>query len=481
MTISDSRNRVPQAPILIVDDQRISLSVISAALDKQGYGNHICCQDERGVLEILGRQEVEIILLDMVMPHISGETLLLQIRDQYPDIPVIMVTGLSDTPTVVRCMKKGAYDYITKPFDQGLLIAAVKRAMDYRDLMRQNARLSSNLLSEAPLHAEFFEGIITNDRKMKSLFRYCEATATGKEPVLITGETGTGKELMARAFHAASRRKGEFVPVNVSGVDDQVFSDTLFGHEKGAFTGADKPRRGFINKAAGGTLFLDEIGELSEQSQIKLLRVIQEREFTPLGSDRPIPTDARIIIATHKNLELLQSEGGFRQDLYFRLRTHHVEIPPLRERKGDIPLLVEHFIRQAARDFKKKKPTYPPELIQLLEVHAFPGNIRELRAMVYDAVARHTARTLSTDTFKKFIFPTTRSLHNFSSVSFDDLFSSHEVLPTLKIAADALVDEAMQRSGNNQKIAAAMLGISPPALNKRLKLREKQESKDSAN
>ena len=269
MTISGHENMVPQAPILIVDDHRISLSVISAALAKQGYGNHICCLDERGVMEILGRLEVEIILLDMVMPHISGETLLLQIHDQYPDIPVIMVTGLSDAPTVVRCMKKGAYDYITKPFDKDLLNAAVKRALDYRDLMRQNARLSNNLLSESPLHTEFFEGIITNDLKMKSLFRYCEATAPGREPVLITGETGTGKELMAHAFHAASRRKGEFVAVNVAGLDDQVFSDTLFGHEKGAFTGADKPRRGFINKAAGGTLFLDEIGELSEQSQIK--------------------------------------------------------------------------------------------------------------------------------------------------------------------------------------------------------------------
>jgi len=480
MTISDHKNRVPQAPILIVDDQRISISVISAALEKEGYDNHISCLDERGVLELLGRQEVEIILLDMVMPHISGETLLLQIRDQHPDIPVIMATGLRDTPTVVRCMKNGAYDYITKPFDKDLLIAAVKRALDYRDLMRQNARLSNNLLSESPLHAEFFEEIITADLKMKSLFRYCEATAPGKEPVLITGETGTGKELMARAIHTASRRKGEFVAVNVSGVDDQVFSDTLFGHEKGAFTGADKPRRGFINKASGGTLFLDEIGELSEQSQIKLLRVIQEREFTPLGSDRPIPTDARIIIATHKNLDDLQNQGQFRQDLYFRLRTHHVEIPPLRDRKGDIPLLVEYFIQKAAHDFKKKKPTYPQELIQLLKVHAFPGNVRELRAMVYDAVARHTSRTLSTEAFKKFIFPGTRSQNNLQSMQYERFFSYLEVLPTLKIAADALIDEAMLRADYNQKIAAAMLGISPPALNKRLKMREKQEPNGSS-
>lgn len=471
MTFSEHKNTNPHAPILIVDDERVSMSLISRSMQRAGFGNHICCLDERGVMDIIDHLEVEIILLDMVMPHISGEDLLIQIRARFPDIPVIMATGLSDTPTIVRCMKKGAYDYITKPFDKDLLIAAIKRAVEHRELMRQNARLSYNLLSESPISSEYFEGIITNDPKMKSLFRYCEATAPGKEPVLITGETGTGKELMARAFHAASNRKGEFVAVNVSGVDDQVFSDTLFGHEKGAFTGAEKPRLGFINKAEGGTLFLDEIGELSEQSQIKLLRVIQEKEFIPLGSDRPISTNARIIIATHKNLEELQNQGIFRQDLYFRLRTHHMEIPPLRERKEDLTLLVEYFIQHASHDFNKKKPTYPPELVQLLKVHAFPGNVRELRAMVYDAVARHTSRTLSTDAFKKYIFPQSQSSQELIPNQFENMFAGRESLPTLKIAADALVDEAMQRSGNNQKIAAGMLGISPPALNKRLKQR----------
>lgn len=447
------------------------MSLISIAMQHAGFGNHICCLDERGVMDILDLIDVEIILMDMVMPHLSGENLLMQVRKKYPDIPVIMATGLSDTPTIVRCMKKGAYDYITKPFDKDLLIAAIRRAVEHRELMRQNVRLSHNFLSETPIKSEYFKEIITNDPKMKSLFRYCEATAPGKEPVLITGETGTGKELMARAFHAASNRKGEFVPVNVSGVDDQVFSDTLFGHEKGAFSGAEKRRLGFIKKAASGTLFLDEIGELSEQSQIKLLRVIQEKEFIPLGSDRPINTDARIIIATHKNLDELQNQGTFRQDLYFRLCTHHLEIPPLRERVEDIALLVEYFIQCASFDFNKKKPTYPPELVQLLKVHPFPGNIRELRAMVYDAVARHTSRTLSTEAFKKYIFPHSQSSLELIPNQFENMFADRESLPTLKIAADVLVKEAMQRSGNNQRVAAGILGISPPALNKRLKQR----------
>ncbi|NNF98692.1 MAG: sigma-54-dependent Fis family transcriptional regulator [Desulfobacteraceae bacterium] len=481
MSSSDKKNINPHNPILIVDDQRVVMTFISRAMELAGYDNLICCLDEREVMDTLDDREVEVILLDLVMPYIPGEELLVEIRARYPETPVIMATSLDDTSTVVRCMKKGAYDYITKPFDEELLIAAVQRAIAFRELARQNARLSKNLLSGSPIHSEYFKEIITNSPKMKPLFRYCEATAPGKEPVLITGETGTGKELMARAFHAASNRKGEFVAVNVAGVDDHVFSDTLFGHEKGAFTGAEKPRRGFINKAAGGTLFLDEIGELSEQSQIKLLRVIQEKEFLPLGSDRPIATDARIIIATHKHLDELQAKGEFRQDLFFRLRTHHLEIPPLRARPEDIPLLLEFFLELASREFNKKKPTYPPELVQLLRIHPFPGNVRELRAMVYDAVARHTSKTLSTEAFKKYIFPKNQTLPSVSPTKSENIFAGLDSLPTLKTAADSLVDEAMHRSGSNQKIAAAMLGITPPALSKRLKQRIEKASENLPN
>jgi DNA-binding NtrC family response regulator len=460
----------PVHPILIVDDQQVAMTFLSAALERAGYDHLICCLDERLAMSTLESREVEIILLDLMMPHIPGETLLADIRDRYPEIPVIVTTGTNDIATVVRCMKKGAYDFISKPVDAALLGAAVRRALKLRELQRQNSRLSQNLLAESPAHPEHFSEIVTCKRKMHALFRYCEAIAPGKEPVLITGETGTGKELMARAFHVASGRKGEFVAVNVAGVDDHVFSDTLFGHEKGAFTGADRPRRGFILKAAGGTLFLDEIGELSESSQIKLLRVIQEKEFFALGADRPIKTDARIIVATHKDMNALLSDGSFRQDLYFRLRTHHLEMPPLRERLEDIPLLLEYFFEQAAREFNKKKPTYPQELVQLLKVHPFPGNVRELRAMVYDAVARHASKTLSTEAFRKYIFPSSATpppVHRSSQRIYVEL----RPLPTIKTAVEALIDEALERSGSNQKIAAALLGITPPALSKRLKQR----------
>jgi DNA-binding NtrC family response regulator len=467
----------PVHPILIVDDQKVAMSFLATALERAGFDHLIRCLDERTVLTILESREVEIILLDLVMPYISGETLLSEIRDRHPEIPVIVTTGTNDIATVVRCMQKGAHDYITKPIDEALLGAAARRAIHLRELQRQNQRLSQNLLAEGPKHAEHFADIMTCNRKVHALFRYCEAIAPGREPVLITGETGTGKELMARAFHAASGRKGEFVAVNVAGVDDHIFSDTLFGHEKGAFTGADRPRRGFIHKAAGGTLFLDEIGELSEPSQIKLLRVLQEKEFFALGSDRPIQTDARIIVATHQDMEALLAKGAFRQDLYFRLRTHHMEMPPLRERTEDIPLLLEYFFEQAAKEFNKKKPTYPPELIQLLKVHPFRGNVRELRAMVYDAVARHTSKTLSTEVFRKYVFPASSPAAANGNGAPQKIFVDLETLPTIKTAVEALIDEALERSGSNQKIAATMLGITPPALSKRLKQRAEGEER----
>jgi DNA-binding NtrC family response regulator len=461
----------PANPILIVDDQRTIQMIIAKMLNQAGYDHTVSCTDERDALNIIENQDVEIILLDVVMPYISGEELLLEIRKKLPEIPVIMVTSQNDTATVVRCMRNGAYDYITKPIDQDLLAAAVERALQFRELERQNLHLRNNLLAASPANRATFEHIITGSSKMIALFKYCEAVAPGKEPVLITGETGTGKELMARAFHAASHRKGPFVAVNVAGVDDHVFSDTLFGHEKGAFTGADRPRHGFIGKAQGGTLFLDEIGDLSESSQIKLLRVIQENEFFALGSDRPIPTDARIIVATHKNLALLQESQHFRKDLFFRLRTHHMEIPPLRERREDIGPLLDHFLEEAAKQFDKTKPAYPKELIQLLTVHPFPGNVRELRAMVFDAVARHTSKVLSTEVFSKYIFPANQRPQTGQSSEKEKFYKDLETLPTLKAAAEVLIDEALHRAGSNQKIAAAMLGITPPALSKRLKQR----------
>jgi DNA-binding NtrC family response regulator len=461
----------PDEAILLVDDDPVALAALTKALEKAGYDHLIACRDERETIAILANTPVSLILLDLIMPHIGGEALLVQIRNQHPQIPVIMATSKDDTATVVRCMRQGAYDYITKPFDSRLLAAGIERALQFSELQRENTRFSKSLLQEGPLDPEPFARIVTRSPVMRSLFKYCEAIAPGDEPVLISGETGTGKELMARAFHGASGRRGAFVAVNVAGVDDHVFSDTLFGHAKGAFTGADKARRGFIKKATGGTLFLDEIGELSEASQIKLLRVLQEREYHPLGCDQPLHTDARVIVATHKEIDALRETGRFRADLYYRLRTHHLELPPLRKRREDIEPLLVHFLEAAAEAFGKKRPTYPPELVTLLQSHAFPGNVRELRAMVFDAVGRHDNKVLSTERFRQYIFPANGEKGSKAAQNLEHPFAPLHRLPTLKEAADLLVDEALRRTANNQKIAAGLLGITPPALSKRLKQR----------
>ena len=301
-----------------------------------------------------------------------------------------------------------------------------------------------------------------------------EAISVTSEPILITGETGVGKELIAKALHKLSNREGHFVTTNIAGLDDQMFSDTLFGHKKGAFTNAVEDRPGQIERAAGGSIFLDEIGDLGIQSQIKLLRLLQEKEFYPLGSDAPRFTDSLIILATNKNLAELVNEGKFRKDLYYRLNVHRITPIPLRERIDDIPLLTDFFIEQAAKDFGKEKPAYPPQLATLLSTYHFPGNIRELKSMIYDAVGTHESKVMSLKTFKKHIDPDHNidveylNRQNNQKVTFGDK------LPTLKEVQSELVSEALKRTNNNQSIAADMLGVTRQALNRRL-----QNNKDS--
>jgi len=309
---------------------------------------------------------------------------------------------------------------------------------------------------------------------MLAALQYVEVVAPSRHPLLVTGETGTGKELVGRAIHALSGCRGELVSVNVAGLDDTLFADTLFGHRKGAYTGADQAREGLIARAAGGTLFLDEIGDLSESSQVKLLRLIEDRKYYPLGADVPRETDARIVCATHRSLEAPLSKGRFRRDLYYRLSGHKVHLLPLRERKEDIPLLVDAFLAEAAQAEGKRKPTPPAELYTLLSTYDFPGNVRELRMMVFDAVLRHTGGVLSLESFRKTVG--TRDAPPAGEASPDAdapagpplLFGGLPRLPTLKEAVDQLVSEALARARDNQGIAASLLGITRQALNKRL-------------
>ncbi len=458
--------------ILLVDDESAWLRSLSLTLERSaGISNIITCQDSRVVMDLLEKQNIGLVLLDLTMPHLSGEDLLTLIRERHPEIAVIVISGMNQIESAVNCIKLGAFDYFVKTVEEDRLISGVLRAIRMLELERQNREMSSRMLSGELKHPEAFAGIVTCDRSMSAIFSYIEAVAGSSEPLLITGESGVGKELVVRAAHTLSGCRGQLVAVNVAGLDDMVFSDTLFGHVRGAFTGADQTRRGMIEEAVDGTLFLDEIGDLSIASQVKLLRLLQEGEYFPLGSDRPKRLKARIIVATHQDLALKQGAGAFRRDLYYRLCTHMVHVPALRERKGDLPLLLDHFLEEAARALGKKKPTPPRELSQLLAAYSFPGNIRELKALVYNAVSVHRDRVLSMETFQNIIRrPESKSSQAESECSRHNLFAGLECLPTFGEAAELLVEEAMARANGNQTIAARLLGISQPALSKRLKL-----------
>ena len=457
--------------VLVVDDEVQTLQSCSIVLRTSAVPGVICCNDSREVMSLISDNLISVILLDLSMPYISGQDLLKKIVEEYPEIPVIIITGANDVETAVDCMKNGAFDYMVKPVERSRLVSGVKRAVEVRDLRRENLNLKSRILDSRVERPEAFSQIITNNRKMLSTFQYVEAIAGTTQPVFITGETGVGKELMARAVHSLSGLKGEFVGVNVSGLDDHLFADSLFGHARGAFTGASEPRGGFVEKAAGGTLFLDEIGDLSSASQVKLLRLMQEGEYFPLGSDIVKRSSARIIVATNRDVPNLLSDGIFRKDLYYRLQTHRIHIPPLRKRKDDLPLLVDYFLREAAKELNKKPPTPPREMITLLSTYHFPGNLRELRSMIFDAVSKHKNRKISLDVFKERIFdednpdltPTGDPGDNYQPVAFS------EKLPSIREATRLLIEEAMKRADGNQSIAAGILGISQQALSRRLK------------
>jgi DNA-binding NtrC family response regulator len=460
----------PAFKILLVDDEPAWLRSLSRSLQSLGgFSNLLRCSDSREVPQLLADNDIGLILLDLSMSHRSGEELLQLIRDEYPAIAVIILSGFNQLETAVRCMRMGAYDYFVKTDDEERLLDGIRRAVQVAELKRENDSLRRNFFTTELTTPKVFAPLITRNALMLTLFRYLEAIAPSHQPVLIFGESGVGKELVARAIHQLSRATGELVAVNVAGLDDNAFADTLFGHKRGAFTGADRDRGGMIERAAGGTLFLDETGDLSTASQVKLLRLLQEGEYYPLGSDYPQQLQARIICATHQDLQEKVAAGHFRRDLYFRLQTHQVEVPPLRERYEDLPLLLDHFLQQAATELGKAKPTPPPQLPGLLATYSFPGNIRELRSMIFDAVSVHTGGVLSMSSFLQ------RLDHNIQRPETirpaENPFLCCDELPTLGEATELLIDAALERADGNQTLAARLLGIAQPSLSKRLKRR----------
>lgn len=455
--------------ILVVDDEQYVRDSLTAYLDDIGY--HILeAANGKDALELFRRRKPDLVITDLRMPLMDGFALVEAIAAEAECTPTVVVSGVGAIDEAVRAMRLGAWDYLSKPiisFEelQITIDSCLERAATRRELERLRRRLSDGSVEDESA----FGAIITASPRMRTIFLYLESVAPSRLPVLITGETGTGKELVARAIHTLSGVDGPFVAINLAGLDDTMFSDTLFGHQRGAYTGADRVREGLVRGASGGTLFLDEIGDLSPGSQVKLLRLLQEGEYLPLGSDKVQKSDARIVAATHADLKERMELGTFRPDLYYRLFSHRVELPPLRDRPEDIALLTAHFIEKAAALLGKAPPVVPDELSRYLSAYRFPGNIRELEAIIHDAVARSASRILPLEPVIEAIGGDLRA----SSTAPLQAGRCHtclfaETFPTLKSAEDFLIQEALRLAGNNQRLAAVYLGISRQALNKRL-------------
>lgn len=461
----------PQDPILLVDDEPAALKSFEVNLHGAGFTHIVSMQDSRQVLPYIREHPVEMLLLDLTMPHLSGQEILREVSENHPDLPVVVVTGLNDVNIAVECMKAGAVDYLLKPVERNRLLSAVRMVIELKELRRQYGLLKQHLFSEGTQNPSAFSHIITRDKRVTAILKYIEAVSGSGEPILIIGDTGTGKELFARAVHNVAKPKGPFIAVNVAGLDDTMFTDTLFGHKRGAFTSAGNMREGLVEKAQGGTLFLDEIGDLTQPSQVKLLRLIQEKEYYPLGSDVPKCTDSRVVVATNKDLKQMIAEGEFRKDLYFRLAVHQINIPLLKDRRDDIPLLVHHFLDEAASAMGKNRPTPPAELYMLLDMYHFPGNVRELRSMIFDAVSQHQSKVLSLSIFKRHMglnvsdAPVTRDDSHLDR----SLLSSLDQLPTLREMEDLMIQEALERSKGNQSVAAEILGVTRQTLCNRIR------------
>jgi DNA-binding NtrC family response regulator len=459
-------------PILLVDDEPEILQLTKMTLESEGLYNILTIDDSRSVLSFLAREKAAVVILDLMMPYVSGLELLQSINSDYPDVPVIVITAMNEVETAVECLKTGAFDYLVKPVEPNSLVSCVRKALKVNFLQHEISSLKNYLLTDRLEHSDVFREIVTCSKKMRAIFQYTEAIAPSRQSIMVTGETGTGKELMAKVIHTLSGVKGEFVAVNVAGLDDTMFSDTLFGHKRGAYTGAEQPRDGLITKAAEGTLFLDEIGDLSQSSQLKLLRLLQEHEYYPLGSDSVKISSARLVVATNQDLAKLINEGKFRKDLYYRLCAYQIQLPPLRERLEDIPLLLNHFVEEAARSLNKHKPVPSPEVAELLMSLHFAGNIRELQAIVFDAVARHTNGILSYNHFPTVLRAAPLSVTPLNDTSYegpDPLSILFGKFPTIEEVEEYLIKRALKLTQGKMGIAASILGITRQGLHKRVK------------
>jgi len=371
----------PETRILIIDDEPILRESLQAWLERDGYSVEAVSSGEEG-LERVKQASFDLVFLDLKLEDIDGIQVLSRIKGDDPDTAVVMITAYGSVPSAVEAMKQGAEDYLLKPFEPEELSLLIEKILSHKARERENI-----YLREQQRERSRFESLLGQSEAMREIFNFIEDIAPSESTVLITGETGTGKELAAKAIHATSRRcEGPFVAVNCGSLPEQLMESELFGYEQGAFTDAKQSKKGRLELANTGTLFLDEVGEIGPRMQIDLLRVLEERSFTRLGGTRPIKTDFRVIAASNRDLARAVREGGFREDLYYRLNVISLEMPPLRKRKEDIPLLAEHFLARFRQETKKEVEHISREALDLMMLYDWPGNVRELENAVERAV-----------------------------------------------------------------------------------------------
>jgi len=443
--------------ILIIDDEAAQRDILTGYLKKKGHKIYSASSGREGI-EIIKNNLVDIILSDFKMPDLNGIEVLEQVKKLNPEISFVVVTAYGTVENAVKAIRLGAFDYISKPVDLEELDLMIERIIEHKNLKSENQLLKTQLQEKYKISS-----IVSQSPKMEEVINVAARVADSKATVLITGENGTGKEVLAKAIHFMSSRKEKpFVAVNVPALTETLLESELFGHEKGAFTGADKMRKGRFEIANNGTLFLDEVGDIPQSIQVKLLRVLQEHQFERVGGTEKIEVDVRIIAATNKNLEQKIKDGTFREDLYYRLNVVSIKIPPLRERKEDIMPMIETFIDKYSQENKKENLQVSKETIDLLMKYNYPGNVRELENIIERAVVLTRGKVITLNDlpinikgFKEEIFITT----------------SEEGTLTEQVEAleKQLIYDALQESGGNQTKAGALLGLTERNLRYKLK------------
>jgi DNA-binding NtrC family response regulator len=447
--------------ILVIDDEEIMREILEALLVREGYEVRLAAAAAEG-LDLARAMPFDAAIVDMMMPGMDGIAALDELKKIDDDLPVLMITAFASVENAIAAMKRGAYDYITKPFKNDEVLVVLRNAMAQRRLVAENRALRQNLQA----HANRFGEIIGRSARMRQVFDLIIQAAPSRTTILVNGESGTGKELVARAFHQNSPRADRaFITVNSGNLPPDLLESNLFGHVKGAFTGALYPKKGLFELADKGTIFFDEIGNVPLETQAKLLRVIQEREFMRLGGVETIKVDVRIIAATNVDLRRMVDDGKFREDLFYRLNVISVQLPSLRERKDDIPLLVQHFLEKYGVENAKPHLELTPEALDLLMDYDWPGNVRELENVIERAVVLSNASTLGVD----LVPDNVRSSRRFQMPS---IVVPPEGIPFREVINDfekRLIESTLEAAGGVQKKAAELLHIKPTTLNEMIK------------